>query len=113
MYRVLNEGLQEDVLVQAMKMDEERPEDRSHEELQEYVLVLATKMDDEGRKTGYERICSLIRSNQETTCMAMISATVENGGGDNGGGGYEVEGKLSYSSLVDSREALAQNSLEV
>ena len=39
MYRVLNEGLQEDVLVQAMKMNEERPEDRLHEGLQEYVLV--------------------------------------------------------------------------
>ena len=43
--------------------------------------------------------------------MAMISAAVENGGGDNGGGdnvggGYEVEGKFSYSSLVNSREAL-------
>ena len=113
MYRVLNEGLQEDVLVQVMKMNEERPEDRLHDGLQEDVLVLAMKMDDEGRKTGYKWICSLIRSNQETTCMAMISAAVENGGGDNGGGGYEVEGKFSYSSLVNSREALAQNALEL
>ena len=45
--------------------------------------------------------------------MTMIPAAVENGGGDNGGGGYEVEGKFSYSSLVNSREALAQNSMEL
>ena len=69
-------------------------------------MLLGMTMDDKGRKTGYEWICSLIRSNQETTCMAMISAAVENGGGYNGGGGYEVEGKFSYSSLVNSREAL-------
>ena len=118
MYRVLNEGLQEDVLVQVMKMNEERPEDRLHDGVKEDVLVLAMNMDDEGRKTGYKWICSLIRSNHETTCMAMISAAVENGGGDNGGGdnvggGYEVEEKFSYSSLVYSREALAQNALEL